>query len=386
MNKKYSQKTNNRAYRHFIRIASAVFCLLFFFAACSDGSPESNTQPRRTILFYMAGDNNLTNEVPGKLEQLKGTNIPADCRLLVFQDTKEANPQLLEIARGKNGQNIPNVIRDYEECNTADTAVFGKILREVAALYPSDSYGLLFFSHASGWMPEQTYAKPGLRSVGMDGDSEMELPAFARAIPGGMMDFIVFETCHMAGIEVAWELKDKTSFIIASSAEIVSPGFAPVYPQALPCLFERNANLKGFIEVVAGDYRTRPGDYGSFTLSLIDTGELDAIATAINSSAWPLPMNGNIQPFDRSGNDLFFDFFDAFSQSTTAGQAVNLQKAIDQCIIHKVSSERFMPSSGGFDIVSHSGLTTYIPQEQYPNLNKAYQQLGWYKEVLDTKE
>ncbi len=378
----YGQTTNYRVCWHFIRMALPVFCLCLIFTACVDDNNECRSFPRRTIVFYMAGDNNLTNEISGKSEQLKATLVPVDCRLLVFQDTRESTPQLLEIARGYNGQNTLNIIRDYDECNTADASVFGKILQEVVTLYPSESYGLVFFSHASGWMPEKTYAKPGLRSVGIDGDSEMELPAFAGALPDNTFDFIVFETCHMAGIEVVWELKDKTSFVIASSAEIVSPGFAPVYSQALPCLFEQEPNLKRFVEIIAEDYRTRQGDYGSLTLSLIDTKKLDKITASIKECALPLPIDRSLQSFDRNGKDLFFDFYDAFSQSMASGQAANLQIVMEQCVVYKISSEHFMLSSGGFDIVSHSGLTTYVPQGQYPKLNEAYKKLKWYKEVL----
>ncbi len=332
----------------------------------------------------MAGDNNLAGEVDGKVDRLLATPVPAGCRLLVFRDTREANPQLLEIVGGNKGQNTQSIIRDYEECNTADAAVLGKILQEVASLYPSESYGLVFFSHASGWMPEQTYSKPGLRSIGMDKGREMELPAFAGALPDGMFDFIIFETCHMAGIEVAWELKEKTDYIVASSAEIVSPGFSPVYPKALPCLFEQEPKLKKFVELVAEDYRTRQDDYSSLTLSLINTRELEGLATALQDCAWPLPVGNSVQPFDRYGKRLFFDFYDAFSQSMVAGQAIALQAAISKAVICKAASAQFMPAYGGFDISSHSGLTSYLPQEQYPKLNGAYKKLRWYEDVIAT--
>ncbi len=387
MKEKYRQKTDFRSYWHFIRMTLPVYCLYLFLTACTDDKNECKIQqPQRTILFYIAGDNNLTYEVPGKIEQLMATPIPAGCSVLVFQDTRESNPQLIEIVRGSNGKNTTTIARNYEECNTADTTVFRTVLREIESLYPSRSYGLVFFSHASGWMPEQTYSQPGLRSIGMDGQSEMELSGFADAIPEEMFDFIIFEACHMAGIEVAWELKDKTDYIIASSAEIVSPGFAPIYPKALSYLSERETDLKKFMELVANDYRIRQGDYGSFTLSLINTDQLEKIADAIKECMCPLYPDESIQRFDRNGKDLFFDFYDSFSHSMAAEQLNKLQQAIGQCVIYKLSSDHFMPSYGGFEITSHSGLTTYIPQEKYPKLNESYKRLKWYKEVSENRK
>lgn len=216
-------KDNKGVYRH-LYVAVSFLCVCLLLAACRKEDIEQETKPVRTLLVYMCGDNNLSGEVVERIGQIRATQIPPGARLLLFYDTKGEEPVLSEMVC-KNGKNELIIIRHYNECNTADTVFFGTLLREVSTLYPSDSYGLLFFSHASGWMPEQTYKEPALRSVGMDNNSEMELSAFAGALPSGMFDFIIFEACHMAGIEVAWELKDKTSYIIASSAEIVSPGF-----------------------------------------------------------------------------------------------------------------------------------------------------------------
>lgn len=349
----------------------------FLQAGCSEEMEEPESC-RRTLLFYLGGDNNLSDEIEPRVNQIMATRFPSSVRVLIYADTWKDAPVLMEVIT-ENGKNRLQVVHRYEENNSADPLVWASVLQEMEERYPSPSYGLVLFSHATGWLPEGSYNTAALRSVVKDKNEEMELADFAYGIPDRMFDFIIFETCHMAGIEVAWELKDKTSFIIASSAEIVSPGFVPIYPQALPCLCEPEANLKRFIEIVAEDYKTRQGDYGSLTLSLIDTGGLEEVAASVKGCAWPLPMDEDVQTFDRYGKNLFFDFYDAFSQSMTSQQAASLRMAVDRSVVYKVSTEQFMPSSGGFDIVSHSGLTTYIPQKEYPNLNDTYKNLKWYK-------
>lgn len=78
----------------------------------------------------------------------------------------------------------------------------------------------------------------GTRSLGWDDGvgedapgsmphAEMELEEFAAAIPDGQLDFIVFEACLMAGVEVAYVLRGKTDYILSSAAEIVSPASRP---------------------------------------------------------------------------------------------------------------------------------------------------------------
>ena len=48
----------------------------------------------------------------------------------------------------------------------------------------------------------------------------------------------------MAGIEVAYELRNKAAYIMASSAPVVSPGFTPIYAGSISCLLEENADLQ----------------------------------------------------------------------------------------------------------------------------------------------
>lgn len=352
----------------------ALLCL--FLPGCSKEEGGSQPAPLRTILFYIGGDNNLSGEADKKTEQLQHTAVPASCRLIVYCDSRHNAPRLLEAGNGRL-----SVIKEYEESNSADAEVFAAVLREVVALYPAPSYGLMLFSHASGWMPEGTYNNPALRSVIIDNEAEMEISALAAAIPDDLFEFIIFETCFMAGVEVAWELKNKTKYIIASSAEIVSPGFKPVYTEALPLLLNPAADLTGFCRKIEANYGIREADYGSLTLSLIDTRGLDGIVDILRGVI-PPAFNEDIQAFDRYGGKLFFDLYDCYA-GLMPGKQANLQAAIEACVVWKAATKEFMPAYGGFKIRAHSGLTTYVPQERYCNLNEAYKSLKWYKAVFE---
>src|SRR5690606_30603257 len=133
----------------------------------------------------------------------------------------------------KIGENKIREVKTYPEQNSATAETFQTVLNDVEALTPADSYGLILFSHATGWLPTGALLRPeaallqmGLvpirtYTIAMDGTTELGLKEFANAIPDRFFNFIAFEACFMAGVEVLYELKDKTDYILSSSAEIL---------------------------------------------------------------------------------------------------------------------------------------------------------------------
>ena len=139
--------------------------------------------------------------------------------------------------------------------DSADPEVLKKILNEMQDLYPSDSYGLILGSHASGWIPSggfgrsnrMLYAEPVLtRSFGTDytGPNEMDTRDMAKAIPFNKenLEFILFDACLMSSIEVLYDLRDKAKYVIASPAELPAPGFP--YARVIPYFWGKGTNLE----------------------------------------------------------------------------------------------------------------------------------------------
>ncbi len=340
----------------------------------------------RVVLVYLGGDNSLSDEVYEKIEAIRlGWDKNNEGKLLIYSDPSDSSPQLIEICTCHKGNPIKEIIHTYEEENSADSKVFSRIINEVKTIYPAPSYGLILFSHASGWLPQETLKNP--KSVLIDNKQEMDITDFADAIPDNCFDFIIFEACFMAGIEVAYELKDKTDYILVSSAEIVSPGFTEIYKQsAISYLYESPANLKGFAQSTFNYFNSQSGFLNSATLSIIKTAELDALSNIVkkNYNTDKAVDIGTIQHFDRYTYHLFFDFEDYFSSYLqTDIQKQELSEAINSCIIYKAATLLFMDGYNGFEIKRHSGLTTYIEQEQFPYLNTEYQKLKWYQKISD---
>ncbi len=138
--------------------------------------------------------------------------------LLIYADTPQGARLLRALPDGTQ-----QTVAEYGAENSASPAVLGRTLRETMNAFPAPGYGLVFFSHGSGWLPQGALQSPGRTSSGTIGSrsmgrdesdeqtphAEMELEEFASAIADGSPDFIVFEACLMAGAEVAYALRDK---------------------------------------------------------------------------------------------------------------------------------------------------------------------------------
>lgn len=349
--------------------------LLFFSCLKEDADGYSETS-NRTILFYMAGNNNLSEETQEKVDALCAAwNVKGENHLLIYQDRgREYAPRLLELRTGPNGKGVAKEVETFEEDNSASAFTFARVLTQVVLRYPASDYGLVMFSHSSGWLPSETYASP--RSVAMAGTKEMELQEFAAAIPEGQFSFIVFESCLMAGAEVAYELIGKTEKILASGTEIVSPGFTPLYGKLLECLYKKTPALEEFARSYYEYCNSLSGDDRSATVSVICPSALTPLKQLLTNveshpEQWEWVDRSSIQHFDRRKSDyLYYDLEDYIRQIGSQKDINELASILNAAVSYKAATESFMPGSGyGFPISRYCGLTIYIPIPKYSYLN-----------------
>lgn len=361
------------------------FVCLFLFSCAKEDEPETNLL-ESVVIVYMGADNNLDAESYQKLAQIKqGWQSSSQNKILVYQDTPYNDcPRLVEISDNEKGY---TTVASYPSFNSSDPEVFRSILNEITALYTARNYGLIIFSHASGWLPSHTL-ETYPRSVIIDKNDEMELTDLAAAIPNHLFRYIAFEACNMAGIEVAYELKDKAEYIIASSAPIVSPGFTPIYAENMNSLLAFPYQLESFANSYYDYWNAQSGNKRSATISVIRTSALDELAQTtkqiVASASIPDIDMEVLQQFDgvTAAPYFFFDFAEYFGLFADESKHAMLQKALDKCIIYEANTPSYSTSSGVFPIRYHSGLTTYIPQEVLPGLNNEYTKMKWYKDVF----
>lgn len=366
--------------RQILKFVIAILLCTFCTSEDEEGLSANSTDG--VFIFYLGGNNNLSDEVFDKIESInQAYNIDKNIsqKIIILYSTQQEYPSLVEVTSGKN-EAILKKIKNYKYANMADPLFFTNFLIEIQDLYPARQYGLILFSHSSGWIPQNTLTEPrkSSRSILNDNGDEMEMIDFAKSIPPKMFEFIIFESCFMSGIEVAYELRNKTNYIVASSTEIISPGFTSIYPNSLQHIWKNTPDLISFAKDYFYYYNSLEGLFRSATISVIDTRQLEALASYINAinTNEETPLN-NLQHFDRIYKKLYFDFQDYYSHFLDEKGNEILHNYINSCVVYKANTDYFIRER----INKHCGLTTYILQDQYPYLNQKYKELAWYKAI-----
>lgn len=347
---------------------------------------EPRPQAERTLLVYLGGDNNLSSEVQDKTKALlKGWQSRLG-NLLIFADTQGGKTVLVQ-AKQQNGKKYADTIRRYTNLNSASSELLKEVLADTRRLAPAPSYGMVLFSHATGWLPAKSFENPttwtppiSTRSIFVDKEKEMEFSDFVSAIPDNMFEFMAFDMCFMSSVETSYALRKKTKYVVGSVAEILSPGFTPLYEKHLSMLYESKPNLTGFAQAFYDYYNSLEGVYRAGGISIVRTSEMEALAQ-LTKALSPQPTVAQIdkmQYYDRKGKPhLFFDFGSYMQESLTAEQYAKVEKQLQKIVLFKRHTSRLI----NIDINTHSGLAVYIPQAETPSLNAQYETLEWTRAV-----
>ncbi len=367
-------------------IICIVLCLLSLGACkrseCRSCLEKKYSQQSRALLFYLAGDNNLAFDADNNRQALLEAWTPKQGPLLVFSETDKKSASL-EIIILKDGKKVWQVVKTYQEENSASPELLKQVIQDTKEAAPLRSYGLVLFSHATGWLPQKAFSKPNdFRSIMMDKDQEMSFNEFCNALPDSSFDFIAFNMCFMSGIETSYALRKKTPLIIASTTEILSPGFIPVYKSNLEKLYRKEPDAVGFAKAFYKHFEQLEGQYRSATISVIKTEKLDALAEFVKAHKPKQLSNeaiASIQHFDRKNTHLFFDLRSYLLKANEQIKASELNKYLDDVLLYKGNTGKIVK----LNIKEHSGFNTYIPQDGLPKLNEAYQETAWAKFLKD---
>lgn len=388
-------------------------------ASCSNEIPEQEeaTFNGRTILVYLVANN--ASDV--KLDKYLKTNIvwmyqnmatdSDSCRLLVYyrpsqNDGLIAEPSILEfISDGKghiNGRSAlsteefsdvfgeATVLRTYIETegyNATDPEVMAQVFRDMQTAAPSNSYGLIFGSHASGWMPASATVS---RAFGDDDGYSINISelrdVLTNSFASGNLDFILLDACMMGSVEVAYELRNVADYCIASVMETSASGFP--YHRMFHYLSDTDVDYQRICTAFTDYYQ---GGWG--TCAAIDCSRLDNLADAVagelqNHAADISTLDyQNIQQYGASSYRNFsFDIGDFFRQLNGGTIPASIQTALDQAVIAKscipgkysylpeVDADRFCGI--GMFFPEYTGRT--ISWEDYYRTSISwYQAVGW---------
>ena len=385
--------------------------------AFQPGNRLPHQETRRVLLMYECGYNSLSTYLQGDIDELKSGVLPGKARtsdvVLVFSKLRSRDGicSLTRLSADADGQALADTLLTYDKRTVATSPeTLSRVLNYVRQNFPAAGYGMIFSSHASGWMPTGYYAsntrsrQPGLvfyfdresfdpampvtRSLGQDYFSageryEMTVNEFASAIPF-KLDYILFDCCLTGSVEVAYGLKDKADYLGLSPAEVLADGMFD-YTKITGYLFAKGqTDLVSLFRDSYLRYESRSGFFQSSTVSLVKTSGLDALAQVCKPlfekyrSAIAALDPAAVQNF--GGNKRwFFDLRDVLSRAgATPDELLALDGAVADCLAYKNNTRKYYSAHGGlFDIAVNCGLTTYIPSSGTNVLNAAYPELDW---------
>lgn len=250
-----------------------VAALLF---SCKSEESEPEVGNGRVVLVYMLSDNtlgedNINDDDLKEMGEAVATNDLGDARILVYHDAAGADPVLMELTGNDGGHASRRTLKKYPRRNSADAEVFRQVMEDAEHLVPSESHGLILWSHALGWLPPTKDST--LKTFGDDGGQEMDILEMCDAIPDGYFDFISADACYMGGIEIAYQLRHKTALYIAPPSEILFDGMP--YSVVLPMLCRSRIPCDALCKAVYEYYNKRNEPVA---ITCIDTRGLDHIA------------------------------------------------------------------------------------------------------------
>ncbi|MBR5671216.1 MAG: hypothetical protein IKX11_05090 [Bacteroidales bacterium] len=379
------------------RFAAIFLTCLVALSSCVKLDTPRPQSFSRTVLLYLACDGNgLQWYAEGDLANLVRGYLPIrtdkDEALLVFYDDGSENPALHRYYVTSEGLVYKELVKLYDNgFNSADTDNLKRVLDDVEYFYPSERRGLILWSHGTGWLPPGYYANPKegrsvSKSFAQEAACEMDIRDLADVLTRHY-EFILFDSCLMATVEVAYQLRDKTDYLIASCAEILVDGF-PYSAIGQDFFYDHTgkgpAALQDICKQYYDFYNAQTGANRTATVSLIDCSKLDELAAvsrkifAAHKADMPLVNPSAVQHYYTGNKHWFYDLTDYVKQFATESELSEFKAAMDRCVLSKYATEWIL---GVVQVRTHSGLSTYIPIENATYLNSYYKTLDWTQDT-----
>lgn len=396
--------------------------------SCSNGdSPDGPDVPvtpvGQTVFMFFPWSNSLLSDFRRTVEDMQtvvAQRSMKDERIMVFMATSEREAVLFELKK-QNGRCLTDTLRRYSDRPFTSRQWLTSLFSEVMTLAPASRYGMVVGCHGLAWVPVQgqrnarkrlgsqerideednLYKEERIDKEGEPNDLmhfEVQGPVTTRFIGGtypetqiettdladAMADaglhteYILFDACYMSSVEVAYELKDVTHYLIASPTEVLSYGF-PYIIMGKHLL--GTPNYKGIVDSFISFYSSYNLPYG--TVAVTDCTQLDAlaaIAQQINAAAAEQLVPNGVQIMDGYSPTLFYDLGHLMSLKD-AGTVLTAAFAeqLDKAVPYKGHTGQYFTTlkDAPVDIKHYSGLNT--SQGSLNHMADRLSETAWYK-------
>lgn len=373
----------------FRRVWLALVCLCLLggvLTSCeSDSDSDAPGTTKRTLFMYFPWSNNLTDYFytnVADMEKAVSRRGLSGERVVVFFSTGSHEAELYEIVCHK-GRCEHRMLKQYTDPPFTTAAGITSILNDVKLFAPASAYSMVIGCHGMGWLPVEESVRslspfryhwdnadgPLTRFFGGTSPAyQTDITTLAEGIAGAglKMEYILFDDCYMSNIEVAYDLRHVTDYLIASTCEMMAYGMpyelVGGYLLGAP---DYEAVCRGFHDF----YSTYDYPYG--TLSVTDCSQLDALAEVmaeINSRYTLTDGLDTLQDLDGYRPTIFYDYGD-YVEKLCPDEALRtlFAERLERTVLYKVhtgfyyTAVRNGDGVGAYPIRTFSGLTISDP-------------------------
>ncbi len=365
--------------------------------------PEPEALPSRTVIVYMVANNNLGTSGYDRLDidEMKTAAasgaIPQGSHLIVYHARRQNAPELIEIT-AEGSRRLKVYDGDFRTGLSLTPERFDEVLTDIEEMAPADSYGLVLWSHGTGWVettgsrstadePSSSRANSlvSTQSFGNDYGYEMRVTTLARALAGRTFDFLYFDCCLMGSVEVSYELRHVAPVIVSSPTELQVYGMR--YDLNLPLFFNRKDDMKSLMTKAARNtfnyYNGLQEQERACSMVVIDTEALEPLAEATRdimaSGATPAAGYSPLS-FYRYYNDAIVDMVHYIKGLEGVDPALvsAWQKAYDKAVIYKAAT----PSYGRYDLTGFGGMACALIASPTDSGRWGYRNQAWWTDVV----
>ncbi len=365
-------------------------------SGCHDTLALPEEWPRaeaeRTVIVYIVADNNLSDAVRGDTTEMVRSKdlIPENVNFIIYLDDRTHSPVIYELSKQRGLQ--PWKRYDEELCST-DASVMLGVLSQIETNFPARHYGITLWSHATGWVPRRNTFGSDVTPGKGEGPNEMEIPVLHEVLAHlPKFDYIFFDACFMQCIEVAYELRDVTTYMVGSPAEIPGPG-AP-YGNVMEAMCKGDA--EGIVRGYDSGYPDERNIYPGVLLSCIDCSQIEPLAEATGRLLTPFymektePSTAGFQHYCSRLNKYtyYFDMRTTMRRLLSDEDYAEWMEFFDKAVPLRTLSPSNEWRSDGLcnapyvrDPSCYGGVSMFVPTRDYEpyGWNVDFQQTSWYE-------
>ncbi|MGV8122091.1 MAG: clostripain-related cysteine peptidase [Candidatus Xenobiia bacterium LiM19] len=260
---------------------------------CAGKNSQSDTaeapMKKWTILFYSAADNNLLTYMFMDINETESVGSDENTSLVAQFDEgrRGASRYLLQKDSDFSAIHSP-VLKKMGAIDMADPDTLADFVSWGVKNFPAEHYALIISDHGFGWegaieddSHENIMTTPGINK-GLE-KAEKET--------GVKLDVLGFDACLMGSTEVAYELRDRAEFMVASEESEGAAGwsYTKVLSQNFLCNLQQslgdriNITPLDFAKKIVDDAALTPGALP--TMSALDLSKMGSLKDALNTMA-----------------------------------------------------------------------------------------------------